>query len=133
MIGHGLRAVGMPALVDKVPEHAPHPLEIGDLQLDLGEAIAGDAPDRAAVDAVLEVEQLAHLVEREAELLRPLDEADALDEARRIAAEGAVARRHRQQSALLVVADRLDADGRGLGEPADRQRAFGHRGHRCTP
>jgi hypothetical protein len=72
-----------------------------------------------AIGAVLELQQSSDLFERKAELLRPLDEADPLDQAQRVIAERSFALWHRQELSVLVVADRLHSDVGGAGEPAD--------------
>ena len=82
---------------------------------------AGDSSDRLAIGAVLELQQLLDLFERKAELLRPLDEADPLDEAHRVVAERPVGVGNGQELPVLVVADRLDADVGGTGETSDRE------------
>lgn len=90
-------------------------------------------PDGAAINAIFEPQQPGDLVEREAQLLRALDEADALDQRYGIVAVGADGGRQRQQAPLLVVADGFDADSGGSGEPADGQRGGGRGGHEQKP
>jgi len=68
----------MLALDDQVLENPLHAAQVGELVLDLRQPVGRDVADRSAVGAVLEVEQLGNIVEREAEFLRALDEADAL-------------------------------------------------------
>ena len=69
----------MAALPDQVSKLASQCREIGDLALDFREMLAGDDVDRGAIllSVVGKAEQSAHLLEREAEVARPPDEAQA--------------------------------------------------------
>ena len=98
-----------------------HPFEVRDLRVDLREPVGGDLSDGAAIGSILEQQQLPDLLERETELLSPLDEADALDKARGVVPKCPGARWHRQELSVLVVANGLDADVGRTGEPSDRQ------------
>jgi hypothetical protein len=77
--------------------------------------------DGPAIGSVLELQQLADLLERKAELLRALDEADPLDQAHRVVAERPVGVGNGQELPVLVVADRLDTDIGGTSETSDRE------------
>jgi len=110
---------GVLALGHEVFEDSLHPLEVRQFRLDLRQPVGSDASDGPSIGAVLQLQQFSHLFERETELLRPLDEADPLDQAQRVIAERSFALWHRQELSVLVVADRLHSDVGGAGEPAD--------------
>src|SRR5438445_250071 len=102
--------------------HAP---EIGDLLLDEFNLLSGFPRDRVACSAVpdAQAEQLLDFLQREAELLRVLDEAEARDcVARVLAVAGRRASRGREQASPLVVTDRLDVHVGSCGDLADGQR-----------
>src|SRR5512137_2220513 len=63
------------AILDHMLERSPHALEIGDPRLDLREAGPRDPADRTPVGPVLQLQQFADFLEREAEFLRAADEA----------------------------------------------------------
>ncbi len=109
-----------------------HALQVLQLRLDLVKPLGGDGPDSGAVFTILERQQAGDLVEREAEFLGALDEADAIDQIDRVAAIATVPVRHRQQVSSLVVAHRFDADAGAPGEMSDGQGGFErwvHGGH----
>ncbi len=115
--GLGVLALGQEPLEN--PLHAPEDFQ---LKFNLREPVSRDASDRIAIGAVLELQQLADFLQRKAQLLCMLDEADAIDQADRVVTECPGARRNRQQLSVLVVPDGLDADIGGAGEAADRER-----------
>jgi len=78
------------ALADKVLEHPLHPSQVGQLVLDLRQAVRGDVTDRRPVGAFLEMQQFGNFLKGEAELLGSFDEADPVDEADRVAAKSPV-------------------------------------------
>ena len=123
MIGHGRPALRVLALRQEIAQDTLHPLEIARASLRSADS-RSPATRRidTAISPVLELQELSDLFQREAQLLRALDEADPLDQAQRVVPESAIARRHRQQLPVLVVANGLDANVRGAGEPADRER-----------
>jgi hypothetical protein len=102
-------------------QDALHALEVGELRVDLGESVGSDLPDGSAIGSVLEQQQLSDFLQREAELLSPFDEADALDKARRVLPKCPCARWHRKELSVLVVADGLDTDVGRTGKPSNRQ------------
>ena len=112
----------MLALRQEILQDTLHSLEIRELRFDLREPFACDPADGHPISSVFELQELSDLFQREAQLLGALDESDPLDQAQRVVPEGAIARRHRQQLPVLVVANCLDTHVRGAGEPADRER-----------
>src|SRR5947209_930977 len=105
----------MTALPDQVPKLASQCRVVCDLALDFREVLVGDDVYRVAIllSVVGQVEQSAHLLEREAEVARPPDEAQATQmrgPVGPIVARGA--RRRGQQADPLVVADRLHLGSR---------------------
>src|SRR5215472_2193591 len=121
------RAIGYGVAAALGGHSLEHPLElsqIGDLAADLAHVIARQLFDLSAgvVAAVDEAEQFADLLDREAEIAAAPDEVEPPDEALSIEAVPArAARRRRQQTDSLVVADRLDIAAGASGEPPARQ------------
>ncbi len=111
----GARSLPVPALVDEALEQPLHAPQIGDALPDDAELVLGKRARAGAVLPVLEEQELADLGEREAELLRALDEVEAGDGGAAVAAHRARGtRRLGHQAEALVVADRLLVDA-GLG------------------
>ena len=106
-----------------------HPPKIGNarphvVQVDGGE-IAGFGA--TFVPACREVEQSAHLLDREAQFARSADEAKPRDICAVVGPVAALAERHRQQADPLVIADGFDVHPGALGQLADGE---GRRLHR---
>src|SRR6185436_2461917 len=98
-------------------QRALHPFELADLAFDLGHLLLGDGADLSAVARGLapQPQQLLDFVEREAEILRALDEADDAHRfVGKLAVAGGAPRRLRQQPAPLVIPQRLDVHARLL-------------------
>jgi len=110
------------AALEQVVQGLAHPRQVCQLGPYLFEPRCSHRLYRTAVAAVGKIEQGRDLLQREAQALRALDEADAIDEGRRIVAHGPGRAGHGQQAAPLVVADRLDTDVRCFGQAADRHR-----------
>jgi hypothetical protein len=118
--------VSVLALVDQVLEHALYRGEVGHSRLDLVEPALCEGPCAHVAGAVVELQQHRDVVEREAERLGTLDEAQPVDVRWRVEPLAPVGlRRGAEQLAPLVVANGLDADpGRGR-QLADFQRFHG--------
>ena len=80
MIGHSAVAAVV-ARLDELVQRAAHRLQVRDLLIDVLDLALGDGADPVPLAAPhpAQAHQLLDLVEREAELLRLLDEADDAD------------------------------------------------------
>jgi hypothetical protein len=61
----GQVGAGVFALADKVLEHPLHPSQVGQLVLDLRQAVRGDVTDRRPVGAFLEMQQFGNFLKGE--------------------------------------------------------------------
>src|SRR3989449_3807670 len=105
-------------------QRALHSPEIGDLLLDELNLFSGFPLDRVARSSVPDPqsEQSLDLIQREAQLLRVLDEPEARDRVVRVlAVAGRRAPRGREQASPLVITDRLDVHVGRRGDLADGQ------------
>lgn len=110
---------------NQVFERTFHATQIRQLGLDLHKAGIGNVPNGLSVRAIIKAQKPGDFVQRETEFLRPLDEADAIDEVGRVLAEPAVCGRCGQQHSLLVVAYRFHAYAGGPRQPADSEQISG--------
>src|SRR5881296_3279639 len=105
-------------------QRALHSPEIGDLLLDEFNLFSGFPLDRVARGSVPDPQsqQSLDLIQREAQLLRVLDEAEAHDRVVGVlAVAGRRAPRGREQASALVITDRLDVHVGRRGDLADGQ------------
>src|SRR5689334_23012525 len=88
-------------------------------------ALLGDGERLALVVGRADLQQLAAPLQREAELLAAANERNLAQDERGVAAMAArrLVRLH-EESAPLVVTDRLDVDPRGLRQAANRHRLW---------
>lgn len=110
--------------LDRGGELLPERGQVRDLSIDLGKMMNRELVDRSAVSFAIgcQVQQRANLFQRKAEIAGAPNEAKSLDIVGAVAAIVAVgARRRREQTGFLVIADRLDLRSRGAREPPDRQ------------
>ena len=106
---------------DELVQGRPHGAEIPDLGLDLA-ALRLRFGAHVGTVAVAQFQQLADLLQAEAQLLGALDEHDAVQGGRRIMPEPPFwFGRLVHQSQALVIADRLDVDAGRAREPTDCQ------------
>src|SRR5881409_1711407 len=115
-------------------QRALHSPEIDDLLLDELNLFSGFPLDRFARSSVTDPqsEQSLDLIQREAQLLRVLDEAEARDRVVRVlAVAGRRAPRGREQASPLVVTDRLDVHVGRCGDLADGQWHILHPPRQC--
>src|SRR5437870_1406426 len=115
-------------------QRALHSPEIGDLLLDELNLFSGFPLHRVARSSVPDPqsEQSLDLIQREAQLLRVLDEAEARDRVVRVlAVAGRRAPRGREQASPLVITDRLDVHVGSRGDLADGQWHVLHRLRQC--
>jgi hypothetical protein len=111
-----------------VPEHPFDAAQVGDATADLRKPRAGDASDGAPVGAVVELEECCDLLKRESQVLRALDETDAVHVARAVTAVSAShAAGLRHQAAPFVIAHRFYTDARGFGDVPDRMACLLHK------
>ncbi len=115
------------AVMKKVGENALDTPQVIDPPTRFFEACACDATNAAPVRPVLELEQRGDLLQSEAEILCPLDEADAADVVRLvIAVRSRAPLGLRDEAAALVVADGFHAYTGRPGHACDRKTAIVH-------
>jgi len=115
------------ALVNQSAQRVPHAAKVDQLLLDLGKAPLSERPDgRSSAAAVVELQQLNDLVERESQRLGAPDEAQPCG-IRCIVEAIARSRTRRllQQACAFVEAHRVDADVGGARKFSDGERAHG--------
>lgn len=97
------------ALIHQMGEHVAHALKVGNFLVNLLQSGVGDASNRGSVSAVLQSQQFGNFRQSEPQFLPSLNETNPSNQISRIASIGTFGDGHRQQPALLVVPDRLDA------------------------
>lgn len=108
------------ACSDQLVERNLNAAQVGNFLLHKPPLLLGEGSRFRTVLANRQVEQQSHLVEREAETLGSLDEAQPVRCLRAVTAHRATRPRWlRHQTQVLVIADRLDVHARLLGERAD--------------
>jgi hypothetical protein len=88
--------------------------ERDDLLANIRESFTRDPADSAATAALLEAQELANLIERKTQTLRPLDEPEPVNRGYWIASHAASALWHSQQTPALVIPHSFDPN---LGRP----------------
>lgn len=96
------------ALIHQMSQYISHAHQVSDLVVDLNQSCIGDTADRGSISTVLQSQQFADFRERQPQFLPALDETNPTHQADGIASIRPSCRWHRQQTALLVVPDRLD-------------------------
>ena len=120
--------------VQQMLEHALDALQIRDPSARFLQTLAGNAPDAAAIRAILEFEQCPDFFQAEPQVLRASDEPYAIHVPAAVAAIGARGTsRLRNQSSPFIVTDRLDPDTRSPCETADRVSHVTHSTNPLTP
>ena len=114
-------SIGVFTLTNQVREHPTHALQVAQLGFDLRKPGARDGADGLAVCTVVELEQLSHFVEGEAQFLRAFNKAQALDHFDRIVTIRTYAGGYRDQFSVLVIANGLNPDSRSGGKSTNRQ------------
>src|SRR5256885_351256 len=114
-------AARLAARLDQLAELAAHPVQLRPARVEHGGFLLRDVARLARVLASGQLHQRLDLLQREAELLRSPDEGQLAHDVRGITPMAAERLAWLvDESAALVVPDRLDVDARRLGEPADR-------------